>query len=474
MSVRQFLTPRRAVAALAGLLFAVGACARSGPAQPPNVLLIVVDTLRADRLGVYGNPRGLSPFLDELARRGTVFANAYAATSWTCPSVASLFTSRYASQHHVNSFEASIAPGEITLAELLAERGYVGGGFSANLRMLEANGYAQGFRQWRAFSSSDSGGIKPPGSLLRRESLAWLQRASDGAATKPPMLLYLQYMEPHTPYEPDEPFRSTFVRGNVPVNEDAARTRLAALKPLSHAEVERLESLYDGEVATVDAEMRTLFGELEKSGFLSNAVIVITADHGEEFGEHGTFLHGLTLYNGVMRVPLILVAPGFAGGRVVDEPVSLVDVAPTLLELTGLPRAPTFEGRSLVPLMRHPLSPQALWARLANAVSTREVIGEIEPYGEQMDLRKHTQAIVRGSQKLLINPHGNTFLFDVQADPGEMAPLDGASVAAADRMLHALEQRRAELQTRGVAVAAGARPIDDATREQLRGLGYHP
>lgn len=460
--------------ALAGMaLLALGACSRPAEGPPPNVLLVVVDTLRADRLGVYGNPRGLTPFLDQLAQRGTVFANTYAATSWTCPSIATLFTSRYASQHHVNSFEASIAPDEVTLAELLAKRGYLGAGFSANLRMLEANGYAQGFAAWQAYSSDDAGGAKPRGPLLRREAMQWVQRAVADKADHGPLLLYLQYMEPHTPYQPVEPFKTKFARGAIPINEDAARAKLAALKPLSPAEVERLESLYDGEVATVDDELRSLFGELEASGFLRDSIVVITADHGEEFGEHGTFLHGLTLYNGVMRVPLIIVAPGVPGGRVVAEPVSLVDVAPTLLELTGLPPAPSFEGRSLVPLMGSAWAPQAVWAKLKQLVSTREVIGEIEPYGEQMDMRKHTQAIVRGEQKLLVTPHGNTSFYDVQNDPGEMAPLDGASIPAADRMMHALQQRRAELQTR--AAVAGARaPLDDATREQLRGLGYHP
>ena len=115
-------------------------------------------------------------------------------------------------------------------------------------------------------------------------------------------------------------------------------------------------------MAAVDAEIRTLFDELEQLGFLDNALIVITADHGEEFGEHGRMGHGFTLFNGVMRIPLIIVAPGFPAGRVVEENVSLVDVAPTLLELLGLPAPPTFEGRSLVPLMRNPYSPPALWA----------------------------------------------------------------------------------------------------------------
>jgi arylsulfatase A-like enzyme len=455
---------RRAAAGVV-LLAAITGCAPPPPPEIlPNILLVVVDTLRADRLGVYGNKRGLSPFLDELTSRGTLFRNAYAPTSWTCPSIASLFTSRYASQHGVNSFEAVLAPDEVTVAEILAAGGYVGAGFSANLRMLEANGYAQGFGAWHAYMGGQAGGHKPRGDVLRRASLAWLRPLS-GPEARQPKLLYLQYMEPHTPYEPGEPYRSRFLRGSDAVDEKRAYTRLLGQKKMTPAEVERLESLYDGEVAAVDAELRTLFGELGRLGFLSDAVIVITADHGEEFGEHGVMLHGFTLFNGVMRIPLIIVAPGFPAGRVVEENVSLVDVAPTLLELTGMPPAPTFEGRSLVPLMRSPYSPQALWARLFRRRAP-DVIGEIEPFKGPRETRVHAQAIVGGPEKLLVDPQGQGVLYDLQKDPREIEPLQ-----ASEPLAKRLAERRAELQSRA-RPSALQKPIDDATREKLRALGY--
>lgn len=454
---------RRAAAVVALVAAVTGCAAAPAPESLPNILLVVVDTLRADRLGVYGNPRGLSPFLDELAGRGTLFRNAYAPTSWTCPSIASLFTSRYASQHGVNSFEAVLAPEEVTVAEILAGGGYVGAGFSANLRMLEANGYAQGFGAWHAYMGGAAGGHKPRGDVLRRDSVAWLQPLS-GPEARQPKLLYLQYMEPHTPYEPGEPYRSRFLRGSDAVDEERARSRLVQQQKMTPAEIERLESLYDGEVAAVDAELRTLFGELGQLGFLNNAVIVITADHGEEFGEHGKMLHGYTLFNGVMRIPLIIVAPGLPAGRVVEENVSLVDVAPTLLELTGMPPAPTFEGRSLVPLMRSPYSPLALWARLFGGHP--DVIGEIEPFTGKVDFRVHAQAIVGGPQKLLVSPKGAGVLYDVRKDPHESEPLKPSAELA-----QRLAARRAALALRARPSSSGT-PLDDATREKLRALGY--
>src|SRR5262245_28474399 len=152
--------------ALAGI-----ACAK---ARPPNVLVIVIDTLRADRLGVYGNPRGLTPFLDELAGQGTVFVNAYATSSWTVPSVASLLTSRYSSQHHVTQIESRLADEEVTFAEALQPLRYLAGGFSANFRLLQRLGYAQGFHYWRADRKLAGG---PAASELRRQALQWLEDA---------------------------------------------------------------------------------------------------------------------------------------------------------------------------------------------------------------------------------------------------------------------------------------------------------
>ena len=458
--------------AVAAVLLA--ACSAGSPADPApaNLLLIVVDTLRADRLGSYGNPRGLTPFLDTLAARGTVFTNAYAPSSWTCPSVASLFTSRYASQHGINNFDAVLGDGEVTLAERLAERGYVSAGFSANLRMLERLGYAQGFDVWEVYVTAKGGGAKPRGDLLRRNGVEKMRRLEAGSGRRP-VFLYFQYMEPHAPYEPVAPYRDQFMRRRDGVDEKVALAKLTSLgvgmKGLSDAEIDVLSSLYDGEVASVDAEIRTLFSKLEQSGFLANAVIVITADHGEEFGVHGEMLHGVTLYNTAIRVPLIIVAPGVAAGRVVDRNVSLVDVAPTLLELVGAPPAPTFEGHSLVSLLRDSVGLAALWARITASFETPDVISELEPIGG-VDFRRHARSIIHGAQKLLVTPDDQTVLYDLEGDPGEMTPLQGETQSAG-ALLARLSERRLDLQQRAAA-GAERQPLDEATKEKLRALGY--
>jgi arylsulfatase A-like enzyme len=448
---------------VAGLL-ALLLTAAAGCTKPtPHVVIIVVDTLRADRLGAYGNGRGLTPFLDALARRGTRFANAYATSSWTSPSVASLLTSRYPSQHGVNALDARIADHEVTLAESLAPRGYIGGGFSGNVRLDEAHGYAQGFAHWR-MCLGPKGQLKPPARLLREASLAWVQPLRD-QRPEAPVLLFLQFMEPHTPYRPVEPFRTRFVRGAVDTaREDIALDKLMALtwglKRLTVEEIDLLASLYDGEVATIDAELAIYFDELERAGVLPNALVVITADHGEEFAEHGEVLHGNTLFEPAIRVPLIIAGPGVPVGRVVEEPVSLIDVGPTLLELVGVARPEAWAGRSLVGRMTAPAAGHAPSA----------VVSELAPLGGR-DFRVHERTVIAGPNKLLQKPDGNAVAYNLDDDPGEQRPRDASTppfVALGVR----LDALRSAWARSGPQAAAPT--VDDATKEKLRALGYHP
>ena len=433
------------------LLAALG-CAPAAP--PPNVVLVVVDTLRADRLGAYGNRRGLTPFLDELAARGVVFANAYAASSWTCPSVASLFTSRYPSEHRVATFDSRLAADEVTLAETLAPRHYLAGGFSANFRLDGQLGYRQGFRTWRAFLTVR----KLRAHRLTKKALVWVDRAWN---TWPwsrwlprPLFLYLHYMEPHAPYEPPDDYRQRLANGG-PGAEEANR-KLTDLRwsELSPDEVRLLESLYDAETASLDAHLRDLFRALAKRRVLDHAIVVVTADHGEEFDEHGFMEHGSSLYEAAIRVPLIVLVAGHPGGRVVEQRVSLVDVAPTLLELLGLPREPRFEGRSLVPLLR------------GEDVPAADVIAELPRTGSAYDLSFHSVTIIRDSVKLLLprepgTPENETY--DLARDPAESSPASPPPSG----VLRAARERQV-----GLAEPPTTRAVDETTRKRLRALGY--
>ena len=441
---------------------------------------MLVDTLRADRLGAYGNKRGMTPFLDELAARGTVFSHAYSASSWTVPSIASLFTSRHAAQHRVTTYESKIGDDEVTVAEKFAAANYATAGFFANFRLLARLGYAQGFGNWEVVLT-EPGKTKPRAAMMRRQVRSWLDLSRESRREKP-LLLYLHFMEPHGPYNPPEPFRSRFL---TTATDEATIEKTNGLlssinfNMMTPPDMQLLETLYDGEVASVDSELRALFTELRQQGIVDDrSVIVVTADHGEEFKEHGRYSHGYALFEESVRVPLIVLGPGIAPGRVVDRNVSLLDVAPTLLELAGLPPEPAFEGRSLAPLASEP----SLWSRIfATKEAPREdVILELPATGSRWDLRAHARGIVRESTKLLVSvarPYQkveeSTQIYDLAADPGESHPnpstLDDelpALLAALRDRTQALASRAAETAEKGV--------IDEATKEKLRALGYQP
>jgi arylsulfatase A-like enzyme len=433
--------------------------------RPPNVLLVVLDTLRADRLGAYGSARGLTPFLDELAAQGVVFENAYATSSWTSPSIASLFTSRHPLQHGIVGFESVLGDGEATLAESLRALGFASGGFSANFRIAEKLGFGQGFDVWRAFlASSDPGdhGPKVPAHFVREQALAWLDSVWRPERPRP-VFLYVHFMEPHSPYDPPEPVRRRLAPAATRAEVDAANALLVGLRfdDLSDPQVALLADLYDGEVAALDAELRTLFAALRANGFLEDAIVVVVADHGEEFREHGMLLHGITLFEPGVRVPLLMLGPGLEAGRRVAQPVSLLDVAPTILELLGAPAQAPFEGRSLLSPMRSP----------AASAGREDILLDLAPKLDAHEVRTHSSGLVRGSRKLLVDPQGRPRVFDLARDPGERAASGGEQDAK--DLLAALERARAELGARA-GVRTPAAPLDARTREDLRALGYLP
>lgn len=449
------------------LVLAALSCSKS---PPPNVVLVVVDTLRADRLGAYGDQRGLTPFLDELASRGTVFTNAYAPTSWTIPSIASLFTSRYPSQHNATTFNAVLSDDEITLAEKLAARDYRSGGVSANFLIAPKAGLTQGFQDWQLLVPAS--GLKVRGEQVRRAGVSWLEQAL-GAARSGPLLLYLQYMEPHSPYEPPPLHAERF----QPPDTTAEQVRVANVKmnavrfnDISPAEATLLEALYDAEVATADDELRLMFEELERRGVLENAVVIITADHGEEFREHGKELgHGTSLFEAVVRVPLIILAPGSGGGPPVADLVSLTDVAPTVLDLVGLEPEPRFEGRSLVPLLTRQRGWRA-WFRNSSPPPLRDVVLQLPPTGSKFDVRRQQAGLVHGREKLLVDRRGATQLFDLAADPDEQTPLESDARHTA---LHGALNQQIEQLTARANAEHELQTIDDASKEKMRALGYH-
>ncbi len=453
--------------ALRGLL-AAAACllAACGAPPPQSILLIVGDTLRADRLGSYGNARGLTPFMDSLAERATVFRSAYAPSSWTNPSVASLFTSRYPSQHGVISFESVLSADEVTLAEVLREAGYATGFFSPNGLIREDWGYGQGFSEFAEFAIP--GGTGQPDHLrlpyradyTNRHALAWLDSLKSEAGKRPPFFLYIQYMEPHSPYAPLEGALQRVLAGRKPPDLDEVN-RFAFVgndAPIDGRVLRDLQDVYDAEVLSLDTELRRLFSALEARGLLENTIVVFTSDHGEEFKEHGLIGHEKTLYGEVIRVPLLIRLPGSSPAAEVMEAVSLVDLAPTLLGLIGIPAPASFEGRSLLSRSGDASAP---------GVAYHELI--VPETGGWRRFGPHQRSVVVGSHKLIEGINGETEYYDLKVDPGEQGR-DALSEAERAALRERLAEFRQRVASRGPL--REVKPIDDATRDQIRALGY--
>jgi arylsulfatase A-like enzyme len=461
----------------AALCLAVG-CARERAA--PNILLIVVDTLRADRLGAYGNRRGLTPFIDELAARAYVFRHAYAQSSWTNPSVASLLTSRYQSQHGIITFESVLAESELTLPEILEQRGYMTGFFCANGLISKRMGFAQGYDAFRSILVKETDAprhmwVPERAARINKEALAWLDRLSSTSAGSAPVFLHLHYMEPHSPYAPRPEAIKHVSNGGPPLNVERANSSafFGHLVPMNEETVRNLRDVYDAEVLSLDFELRALFAELERRKFLDNAIVVLTADHGEEFREHGFIGHEKTLFEEVVRIPLLLRLPGQTERVDVESVVSLVDVAPTLVDLIGAPLPPSFEGHTGKGSLVHPSRwPWAAWWGGASppADTAYTELIKVEER-EEKRLTPHEHAVVSGRRKLIVGIDGEREYYDLKVDPGERNP---QGLAEADRL--ELQRIYEQMRMRAAADAAPrqSETLDADTKERMRALGYGP
>ena len=436
-----------------------GACAR----PPPSVVIILVDTFRSDRLDAFGGERRLMPMLDGLAARSSVFRNAYASSAWTSPSVASLFTSRHPSQHGISDFGSILAEEEQTLAEALRARGYATGGFSANGLIRKQLGYDQGFDRFETQRVAGATARTRSERAIEtgKRALAWLDSLPPDAQA--PVFLYLHLMNPHAPYDPPRPsLRRVFGPGALP-DVDATNELIWAKNELSDASRLAIERLYDAEVNGLEAELGSILLGLEHRGLFEDALVVVVADHGEEFWEHGGFGHGQSLYDELVRVPLLVHAPGQAHRIEVEQPVSLIDLAPTLLEAVGEDPPPHFAGRSLWPYLNGGAR-RTEPAEEAPAVVSELLRAQILRRGPL----QHERAVVIGSSKLIVEVDGTRHYFERSTDPGErgVAPLPESRRRALDQ---AHDRFVAGIESRPTADVA---PLDDETRAELQALGY--
>ncbi len=436
--------------------------ARVGPR--PNVVLIVLDTLRADHLSSYGYARTTSPRLDALD--AVRFQHTYAPAHWTPPSTATLLSGLHPIAHQTNAI-AAVLPDEVeTLAQMLGGAGYVSGYFTGNFAVSGAFGFTRG-ADWVVSERSLPPYRLHPSSLGRLlvAKVSDLTRADElndwvipflDSVRERSFFLYLHYKDPHQPYDPPAPHDEAFDPGFAGrrITDPAIRDQW----PISEAERHNMIARYDGEIRFLDAQVGAVLDELRARELLDNSIVIVTSDHGEEFHEHGGWLHGQTVYEELVRVPLFIAYPPLTPeARDVQATARLEDVVPTLLDLLRLPPRPMVHGRSLVPFL------QGLAGDEDGAAPDVLIEGTISG---------HT-AYRRGRYKLirLRSPERVALqLFDLQADPGEREDLAAARPEMVQELLELMTA--AERRHRASGIAPRSKTLDPAEEEAMRQLGY--
>jgi arylsulfatase A-like enzyme len=456
---------------LLGLL-AAGAGCTIGPDRP-HVVIVVLDTTRADVLSSYGNPVATTPHLDRLAAEGARFTRAYATDFWTLPSHASLFTGQYPSRHRATSETNRLPTSADTLSEVLRRAGYHTAAFVSNPWVSHERGFSQGFESfqevWRELPGvppADRGGLE----LARR----FIGAAADAER---PFFLFVNFNTSHMPYAPDGDALAKLHPGDIEPGRLDRLTKVTGLwryiagrEQFDARDFEILRQLYEAEVHTTDALVGQLVAVLETAGVLDETLVVVTSDHGENIGEHGLVDHMLSMYETTTRIPLILRYPArIDPGRTDNDLASLVDVAPTVLDACGLPAdALASAGTSLLDPTRSPA--EFVIAENDRPINGVELLHGAFPDFDTTAIDRPMRMLRTSRYKLVWRGGGETQLFDLESDPGEEHDITSSQPAIAAELLADLEAWMSAHEPD--AAQESFEGSDPASLEQLRALGY--
>ena len=417
-----------------------------------NVILISLDTLRGDQLGGTLDGKPLMPKLDARALDGARFSAAYTTYPSTTAGHMSMLTGLYPARHGM-VFATGYLDKEIpTLTEILARNGYATAAVTEDAMLTAYVGFVRGFDEYREIKGKTMWETAGEIEQTFGAGLDWIEKHRDER-----FFLFLHTYQVHVPYTPP-PAYDLFTHWE----KDGQRVPIDASTPAAV----RDRHLYAGEVRYTDSVLDRLLQRLDALGVLDDTIVVITADHGDEFGEHGMIGHAKTVYDEVLHVPLVVLSPKLVpAGRTIDTPVSLVDVLPTILDLVRLPEPAEVHGESLVPLLHGGSFP-----------ATRVIYAEAPKWGRNTG---HRVAARTAGFKWIgsDDPAYGVKVYDLTTDPGERAPLDDPDLAAIGRVLEgsyrgiasSAKQGSAEETTPGTAKKP---EIDDATVEKLKALGY--
>lgn len=458
------------------LLLVLAACAESPPDPAPlagkNVLVILADACAADHLGFLGYERNTTPYLGQLAEDSIVFEDVTAAAPYTIASVASLMTGEAVDLHGVTEAGEVVSDKLPMLAERFHEAGYQTAAFSANAHIQERFGFGRGFDEFHGYWPKLQETHHVP-EQQRKQAVAFLERA---AKDPRPFFSYVHLLPPHAPYDPPMPARRRFA-GYLAGTELDQAGALTNLTPLSRAartpspaEDQAIRDLYDASLEHVDTVIHELLTKLDELELGDDTLVIVLSDHGEAFGQHGLWQHARTVYQEMVKVPLLLRLPAdapFERRARIPEPVSLIDLNPTLVELFDLPGPTPFSSRSLTDLIAG-----------AEALDTRPpIVTRTAGPREHVAIRDGRFKLIHQLAAPGTNAPGVWQFFDLEEDPGEDAPVataeqtkTPAAEAAYRHLRRSLKAFRSELRAR--AQAATEVEVDPATQAHLGDIGY--
>ena len=418
-----------------------------GGSLGPNVVLLIIDTLRGDHVHCYGYSREITPTLDSLAAEGTMWAYCQGQAAWTLPAIATIFSGLPERAHLAgmrNGRLYGLDPQLDVLPELLALNGWE----TVGVYNVPVLGPGYGFDQGMDHVDTQGCRLAVDADVINAKFLQWLDGGWSGDA---PFLAVLHYFDPHYPYDPPPPYNGMFTPADHPSTHWAtAPTKMLMnanrLGRLEEEDYRRLEDLYDGEVAFCDAEIGKMLAELRHRGLADGTLFIVVADHGEEFREHGGLLHGFSLHREETRVPLLISGPGFRDGVVDSTVVSQMDIVPTVLEVAGLEESGPWNDWG-VSLMGEPVENRVL---PSSGFASSEI-------GNYLTVRQR-------DRRLFWDHSGDrAVLFDLAADPMEQESLPPDSALLEQAMLY---------WSTPAEVFPSEVPGTQARVEVLRDLGY--
>ena len=468
---------------------------RTAPAAP-NVILIVLDTLRADHLSCYGYPHPTTPNLDRFAREATLYEQAYAQSPWTLPSHASIFTGTYPSQHDTQGEHLHLDDEHRTIAEALDEAGYRTACFANNPWLSRFANTVQGFEHvepvWvsvfnlhrpillQALATSISKPVRDDGAEKTNELVfSWLDKAREDGS---PFFLFINYMEVHDP----NPYRPGYVEPFIPPGLSKQELRnfrvenqlhyYPGQKEFTPRVFEMLGTLYDGELRYLDDKLGELFDGLRARDVYEEALIIITSDHGENLGEHDLWGHQFSLNNTILHVPLLVRLPSrFPPGGRTSAPVRLIDIAPTILDVLALDDAPLssqLRGMSLLAPDLEGGPPRDAVAEYARPINVVRAIEQCFPDQDLSGWLRRMRSLQAGALKYIWSSDEQESLFHIAEDPAELRDLSAEKPGSLDELSDRLASKELAFRDRGEGEAGFVVEPDERTREQLKALGY--